>query len=123
MSSLVFAHGKFWHLTLGECGSNTKNLCLAIAMSPGMDVEEQLMDTAPYPSYAPIRNSDIGRSGLTLTRLEYRIGVLEYRVQQLQEKLEDTVSFWDWWYHHWTPLFRLLRWMFSAFTHSDRAED
>ena len=123
MSSLVSAHGVFWHLTLGECGSITKNLCLAIAISPGMHSSEQPMDTAPYPSYAPIRNSDIGRSGLTLTRLEYRIGVLEYRVQQLQEKLEDTVSFWDWWYHHWTPLFRLLRWMFGAFTHRDRAED
>ena len=123
MSSLVFAHGKFWHLTLGECGSITKNLCLAIAISPGKDRKEQLMDTAPYSSYAPVRNSDNGRSGVTLTQMEYRIGVLDYRVQQLQEKLEDTVSFWDWWYHHWTPLFRLLRWMFSAFTHSDRAEN
>ena len=83
------------------------------------------MSMAPYPSYGPVRDPglDFPDSHITLTRLEYRIGVLEYRVQQLQEKLEDTVSFWDTWYHHWTPLFRLLRWMFGAFTHRDRAED
>ena len=83
------------------------------------------MSTAPYPSYGPLRDSDVDVSGhhFTLTRLEYRIGVLEFRVAALQESLQETVSSWDQWYRYWNPLFRLLRWMFGSFAHRDRSED
>ena len=55
------------------------------------------MSMAPYPRYGPVRESglDFPAEHITLTRLEYRIGVLETRVAALQE----TVDNWEQWYH------------------------
>ena len=90
-------------------GSVTKNLFLAI--SRAMQGSDLPMSMAPYPRYGPVREPglDFPAEHITLTRLEYRIGVLETRVAALQE----TVDAWDQWYHHWNPLFRLLHWMFG----------
>ena len=71
------------------------------------------MSMAPYPRYGPVREPGLDFPAEHVTRLEYRIGVLETRVAALQE----TVDNWEQWYHQWNPLFRLLHWMFGFMLH------
>ena len=90
-----------------------------VARPRGIHGSDLYMPVAPYPPHNPTREHALVLPAEHYSSLETRITVLETRINALQ----DVIDSWEQWYRQWSPLFKLLHWMFGSFLHRDRYGD